>query len=225
MKFLFVVAVAALIAAPAYGQITCCYGWEDGGTILGYYGDNLVGPTNVSGPQSGLCGGCPGGTYNCPGAYEGNSYLHVAEEPHTGTPQAFVAWITGLVPGDVVTASFYGYDITPGASPSLRIWGHYADDVDITSYYGSASGLYDYTAGTGWDYVEYTWTFAATDPLATAIIVEARLYSTPSTSEDHTDFWIDYCCVTAPTTACIRFPQGPSPVEDSSWGTIKELFR
>jgi hypothetical protein len=222
---LFVLAVAALIAAPAYGQVTCCYGWEDGGTIHGFYG-NVVDPTNVSGPQSGLCGGCAGGTYDCPGPFEGDSYLHVAEEPHSGTPQAYVAWVTGLTAGDVVTAGFYGYDITPGASPSFRIWGHYADDVDVNSYYGSASGPLDYTAGTGWDYLEHTWTFAATDPLATAIVVEARLYSTPSTSEDRTDFWLDYICVTAPTTACIHFPPpGTNPVDDSSWGRIKGLYR
>jgi hypothetical protein len=57
-------------------------------------------------------------------------------------------------------------------------------------------------------------------------VVEARLYSTPSTSEDRTDYWIDYCCVTAPTTACIHFPPPEvSPVEDSTWGRIKEMFR
>jgi hypothetical protein len=56
--------------------------------------------------------------------------------------------------------------------------------------------------------------------------VEGRLYSTPSTSDpDHTDYWADYICVTAPATACIHFPQGMSPVEESSWGNIKSLYR
>jgi hypothetical protein len=222
MKFLFVVAVAALLAAPAYGQQVQCYSWEDGGTILGSTG-NLVDPTNVTGPQTGQNGAV--GTYDCPGAYDGDRYLHVAEEPHSGTPQAYIAWITGLVAGDQVTASFYGYDITPDGSPSFRIWAHYADDVDVMTYYGSASGPADYTAGTGWDYLESTWTFAATDPLATALVIEARLYSAPSTSTDRTDYWLDYCCVTAPATAVIHFPEGPSPVDDSTRGRIKEMFR
>ena len=61
--------------------------------------------------------------------------------------------------------------------------------------------------------VENTWTFSPSDPLATALIVEGRLYSTPSTSDpDHTDYWADYVCVTAPTHACVHFPTGGSPV-------------
>ena len=118
MRHLAIVAVLALAAVSAFAA----YSWEDGGTILGSYG-NLVDPTNVSGPQTGQNGAA--GTYTCPGPQHGDYYLHVAEEPHSGTPQAYVAWVIGLVDtNDYVTASFYGYDVTPGASPSLRIWGH-----------------------------------------------------------------------------------------------------
>jgi hypothetical protein len=200
------------------------YGWENGGTILGSYG-NLVGDSNVTGPQTGYCGGCPGGVYSCPGASEGQRYLHVRESPHSGTPQAYLAWITNLAQGDIVDASFNGYDVTPGASPSLRIWAHYTTSGDIEDYQGSAGGLYDYTAGTGWDPLEYTWTFDDGGGTRDALVVEARLYSTPSTSADSTDFWIDDICVTAPATAVIYFPEPASPVEDTSWGRIKSLYR
>jgi hypothetical protein len=208
---------------PANTQIGC-FSWEDGGTILGYYG-NLVAPTNVMGPQTGSCGDCPGGVYSCPGASEGERYLHVRESPHSGTPQAYLAWITNLAQGDLVDASFCGYDITPGASPSLRIWAHYTTSGDIEDYQGSASGLYDYTAGTGWDPVEYAWMFDDGGGTRDALVIEARLYSSPATSADSTDYWIDDMCVTAPATAVIHFPEPISPVEDTSWGRIKSMYR
>jgi hypothetical protein len=224
MKYLVLIAAFSLLAVPAVAQVTCCYSWEDGGTIHGFYG-NLVDATNVTGPQTGSQGSTLP-DYTCPGAFDGDRYLHVAEDPHYSTPQAYLAWVTDLQPGDVVTAGFYGYDITAGGSPSWRIWGHYADSFDVNSYYGSAGGNDTYTAGTGWDYIEHTWTFAASDSAATALVIEGRLYSTPSTSDpDHTDYWADYICVTAPTTACIHFPPPTSPVEESSWTNIKSLYR
>lgn len=127
MRALVIVAALSLLALPAAAQITCCYSWEDGGTILGSYGANLVDATNVTGIQVGVQGSAVGIT--CPGANDG-------------------------------------------------------------------------------------------------LVIEGRLYSTPSTDPTmRTDFFIDYICVTAPTTACISFPQVPNPVEDSSWTTIKALYR
>ncbi|MCK4409845.1 MAG: hypothetical protein KAW67_07150, partial [Candidatus Eisenbacteria sp.] len=155
---------------------------------------------------------------------EGTYYLHIAEDPHSGTPQAYIAWVTDLNDGDEVTASFYGYDITAGASPSLRIWGAYTSSDDINDYLGSAGGASGYTAGTGWDLVSYSWTFAGGD--GNALCIQARLYSTPSTSDpDHTDFWVDYVCVTSPAHSTQTFPGEGTPVEDLTWATIKALFR
>lgn len=220
MRTLLVIAAIAIVALPATAQITCCYSWEDGGTIMGYYG-NVADPTNVSGVQIG--DDSLGGTYSCPGAYDGTYYLHIAEEPLYSTPQAYVAWIKGLVPGDVITVSFYGYDVTPGASPSLRAWGHYAMSDDINNYVSSPGLGSDYTAGNGWDYVEYTITFdGGSTGLADAWVVEARLYS--GSGGTRGDYWVDYICVTAPTTASIEFPQGATPVEPSTWSAIKALY-
>ena len=221
MKKLFVIALV-LIAVPAFAQQTLNYSWEDGGTILGSYG-NLCCESNVSGAQVGSQGSALP-DYTCPGAVDGTYYLHVAEDPHSSTPQAFLAWITGLNDGDQVDVMFYGYDITAGSSPSWRIWGHYSDSVDITTYLGSAGGSDAYTAGEGWDLVSHTWAYAGGN--GNALVVEGRLYSTPVTSDpDHTDYWCDDITVTAPLHATIIFPSGASPVEDSSWTSIKALYR
>ena len=225
MKKLFVIALV-LIAVPAFAQQTLNYSWEDGGTILTSYG-NLCCESNVSGPQTGSQGSTLP-DYTCPGAVAGTYYLHVAEDPHSGTPEAFVAWVTGLQEGDIVEAMFYGYDTSPGASPSMRIWGGYTSDpLDVDSYHGSAGGNNDYTAGTGWDLVSHTWTFFADGGNHDGLTIKARLYSTPSTNEpDHTDYWVDDVTVTAPLHATIHFPPpGSSPVEDASWASIKALYR
>jgi hypothetical protein len=137
-----------------------------------------------------------------------------------------------LADGDTVTAGFYGYDVTPGASPSLRIWAHYSNATSCLEcpgeYQGSAGGNADYTAGTGWDYVWYTWVFdSGGDDAVTGMVIEARLYSTPATAEDRTDYWIDNLVVRAPSYSHILFPDfsGPSATEPTSWGRIKSIFR
>lgn len=190
--------LAALAAVPALAT-TVDYGWEDGvGTILSSFG-NLVDPTNVTGVQIGKAGSLP--DYTCPGANSGDRYLHVAEEPHDGTPQAYIAFIKYLTDGDIVDASFFGFDLTVDASPSLRIWAHYADSSDINSFKGSAGGNETYTAGTGWSQVAHSWTFDSNSGDRDALVIEARLYSTPSTGSFRTDYFIDDLSVTAPGSA------------------------
>jgi hypothetical protein len=229
MRAIVAIAALAVFALPAAAQIQCCYSWEDGGTVLGTYGANAVDCTNVTGLQVGVQGTAGGVTVA--GAYDGDYYLHVAEDPHSGTPQYFLAWVTGLTDGDQVTASFFGYDNTLGGSPSLRIWGSYTLVAgDVNSYGGSADGSAEYTsAADGWDQVPdvpYIWTFDSDLGSRDGLVIQARAYSTPSTDPtQRTDFFIDYICVTAPTTACIHFPLAPSPVEDSSWTVIKSLYR
>lgn len=198
-------AVALGLAAAAQAQIIYTYGWENNGTVLGSYG-NLVSPTNVA------TGADPiGPTTVTP--HGGSAMLQVTESPHSGTPQAYVAFIENLADGDQVTASFWGWDLTPGASPSLRIWGHWARSGDVTSYEGSAGGNNDYTDGSGWDQVSWTWQLDTTaNPTADALVIEVRLYSTPSDGDYSTDFWADDLQVVAPATATVSFPD-PIPVE------------
>ena len=133
----------SLFVALTFAQETTSYSWEDGtGTILGSYG-NLASPANV-GTTSGIS------------PHDGSRMLTVSESPLDGTPQAFIAWVTDLSAGQDITACFYGYDNTPSSAPSLRIWGSWSLNDDITSYAGSADGNNDYTDGSGWSQVCHT---------------------------------------------------------------------
>jgi hypothetical protein len=200
-------AVAMIFAASANADVAT-YGWEDGGTILGSYG-NLADPTNVTGSQLGSQGSSLP-DYTCPGANSGSYYLHVAEDPHASTPQAYLAWVTGLTDGDVVEASFYGYDTSSG-SPSLRIWGGYSTEYNINNYQGSPGGNSTYTDDSGWNQVSHSWTFDSDGGTRSGLVIQARLYSTPSTNDpDHTDFWIDDISVTFPSTATVHFAPEPA---------------
>lgn len=204
--------IALPMLASAQTQTEGC-GWEDGtSTILGFFGTNLVDVANTASPDP---------------VHTGLRSLTLAEGPHTGTPQAYIAYIEGLQNGDQVTASFWAYDVTPDVSPSLRIWGHWGTDGDVGSYVASASGPSGYSTGIGWEKIEFTWTLdTGAVPAATALIVECRLYSTPATDPlGYTQYFIDDVEVTAPATASITLPcaQG-TPVEATTWGTIKTLY-
>jgi len=177
----------------SFGQVSTSYSWEDGGTILSFYG-NVANPGNV---------GSTGGV----DPYDGAVMLTVSESPLSGTPQAFIAFIENLSPGDVVTASYYGYDDSQGTSPSLRIWGSYATNGDIDGYSGSAGGSGAYTSGNGWEQLSYTWTI---DAGKEALVIQARLYSG---SDDPTIYFIDLVSVTAPATATVTYPSPSSPPE------------
>jgi hypothetical protein len=171
-------------AASASAQTTfgASYGWEDGvGTWLGYYG-NAANPQNVTQP--------PGQVHT------GLRSLQVQENPLGGTPQVYVAYIEKLHDGDQIDASFWAYDTTPGTNPSVRIWAHYAWSDDCTSYAGSASGPYDYSAGIGWEQMSGTWIFDSDGGTRNSFMIEYRLYSG---MVDET-FWCDDLDVTVTTT-------------------------
>lgn len=202
--------LAVLAIAATSNALTVTYDWEDSSTILGSYG-NLVNPLNV------MSGTDPYAT--APGTVSplsGTGMLQVTESPHYGTPQAYVAYIEGLSDGDVVDASFFGWDSTDGASPSLRIWAHYAYSGDVTSYAGSAGGNDTYTTGPAegaWSQVSYSWTFDGSATSGDALVIEARLYSTPATADPaSTDYWIDDLSVTCNVAGAIITTPGGSVV-------------
>ena len=206
MKTLFTCLIVLALVGTAAAQQTQTYGWEDGGEGLGCYA-------------------CDGAAYFNDGSFAefGSASLALTEVPgHSGTPQIYVAWITGLAEGDQVTASFDVYDDTVGGNPSIRIWGHYASDTDIYAYNGSAGGNYDYSGAVGgWETLGYTWTVAAGQ---TALVVEARPYES-STATEVTYCWVDNLVVTAPVTATIHTVDGVVPDDSASWGEVKALFR
>lgn len=166
-KTLLLLAVLAM-AVSANAQ-TVTYGWEDGGAALGTYGNVTVVENSTE------------------QALSGTSSLKISEQADSsGTPQIYVGWVTGVQDGDTITAGFYVYDNTPGVSPSGRAWGHYTSDItDIDSYAGSPGLGSGYSAGEGWDYVEYTWTVDQLSyPSATGWVIEARIYGNNDAIED-----------------------------------------
>ena len=186
MKKLVFILFICLVSAETYS-------WEDGGTILGFYG-NISNPANV---------GTTGGVT----PYDGDYMLTVSESPMLDTPQAFIGYVKSLNAGDVVDACFWGYDNTPGSSPSLRIWAQYSFNDDLTAYDGSAGGNQDYTDGTGWSQVCHTWTIPADKE---ALTIQARLYSG---STDPTPYYIDLISIeTSSSFNEIVFPSAENTV-------------
>ena len=151
------VAVMCLCAVTALGE-TSSYSWESCQSPLGTYGEPVwqIGRTEV---------------------FSGTCALEIGESLPSGTPQVYIAWVKDLSDGDVVTASFWRYDDTPGVSPSARIWAHWNDDPeDINAYHGSAGGNDDYGPGMGWDMAEHSWTVTGGH---TGLVIEARAYGAP----------------------------------------------
>ena len=206
---ILVLALGCGLAAIATATTIIDYGWEDDGTVLGIYPDPLLPSiiaTNVA-------------SWNGDPVHGGNFSLKLEDNNPSGTPQAFVALLWNLRDGDEITVGFWRYDTTPSAAPSVRIWGHWNDDLpgDIYGYSGSADGELDYGPGTGWDYTFFTFTVAGN----TGLVIEARTYSIPGDT-----VWIDDLHIEMPDHVYAQIP-GCSPVatESESWGGVKALFR
>jgi len=196
----YVIGLCVAFAIPASAD-QVVYGWEDGATILGKYGNVLE--YNVGAPDP---------------VHSGNRSLKLVDMSSTGpsTPQAYVAWITGLQDGDQVEGRFWRYDVTPGTSPSCRIWGHWNDDPNnVMGYNGSAGGNENYGPGTGWDETGWVWTVSGGH---TGLVIEVRTYST-----DGDTVWIDDLTVIAPSHATIHV--APEPTALVLLGCIGALIR
>lgn len=192
-------AFLTLLPVSAMAVQTETYGWEDGNTVLGTYGNANVGLSTDP---------VHGGSYS----------LEFWESPEGGTPQAYVGWVKDLNDGDTVMASFWVYDTTPSANPSGRIWGHWNDDpIDPDEYSGSAGGNTTYSAGTGWSQLEHEWTVADGH---TGLMIEARLYS----GEEYDTIWVDDLTIEAPDGATIELPNIPVALQRSTWADIKASF-
>ena len=171
---------------------TINYGWETGSgdAILGSYGN--VGSAEFSAEQ----------------AHSGSYSMKLTEDPMGGTPQAYLAWITGLQEGDEVTASvwiqsFNGVDELPRG----RIWGHYSAGDDINAYAGSASGPDTYGGAVDWEQAEYTWTIPAGQE---ALVIEGRIYSTGAVGDGLNVVYFDDICVTVPDHATVTVVPEPT---------------
>ncbi len=208
MKLLMSLLLIVAVGGSAVAEVVD-YGWEDGGTALGIYPDPdlpSMFATNVA-------------DWDGDPVYSGNFSLKLVDNADSGTPQAFLAFLYNLQDGDELTVGFWRYDDTPDASPSVRIWGHWNDDLpgDPYGYSGSASGSSEYGLGLGWDYTEYTWTVVDGH---TGLVVEARTYSAPGDT-----VWLDDLHIETPDHVYIHIP-GCSPVgtEASTLSNVRALF-
>ena len=183
----------SIILASALNSVATS--WEDP-NVLGYFGTyGNVGAVEYS-----------------DNAYSGNYSLSITEDPVGGTPQVYVAYITGLSAGDTVTASAWMLGLDgdgDGDSAKGRLWGHYFDGSDLTSYEGSASGPSSYGGEDAtWSNTDHTWTVAAGK---TALIIEARIYSYSGGDEQ---IWIDDLIVSSSNANASIFVGGvpiPAP--------------
>ena len=215
MKKLLLVAIAVLFVVPAASAAFSVYSWEDGGTVLGVYGNPedpaypAVIATNVGAPDP---------------VHSPTRSLKLVDNGNIAagtTPQAYICHVYPLTGGDVVEACVWIYDTTPGASPSGRIWAHYTGvGEDCEGYAGSAGGNSDYGPGTGWHQVCHTWVFDSDGGTRDGLCIHIRTYSLPGDT-----IWVDSLEVTHPDGTYACFPGCPSPVETQSWSLIKAMYR
>ncbi|MCP4574264.1 MAG: hypothetical protein GY838_18030 [bacterium] len=203
MKTLLTLIFVLALAGGAYAQTeTHCYGWENGGDVLGCYN-------------------CDNAAYEVNGVHvtEGSSALAAADLGGS-TPQLYVAWITGLNEGDVITVTADAWDDSPSANPAFRLWGHWTDDVDVANYVSSPGIGSDYSGATEWTELTAEWIIPAG---IVALCVEARPYdSSPYGGYN----WMDNLCVTMPEGANLHFPGGVVPTDDdATWSSIKAMFQ
>jgi|GEM_PF-2489217 len=196
------IALILILSLPVFAAQTMTFDWEDGtSTALGIYGNaNLVNTGDLQ--------------------FSGTRCLKYWEDPVSGTPQAFIWWVTDCAVGDTIDASFYVWDSTPGASPSGRIWGHYTSNTDVDDYAGSAGGNSTYSSGIGWEKLEHQWVF---DSDSTGFVVEARIYSGSAGSQDSIIF-VDYAEIrTSSDVAVIHNAAGAVPVELASFTASADI--
>ena len=211
MRLLLTLAFAILLAAPATaGAITVTESWE------GWYWDCILGSYGMGFPAV-----LASAVSDAPcDPVDGAQVLRLTHNSSSGSPEAYVAWIRGLAPGDTVEASLWRYDVTPEMSPSCYIWGHWNDDPhDVDTRDGSAGGNEEYGPGTGWDQTSWTWVVPAESD-HTGLVVEVRV-----AGDTGAIVWVDQMVVSAPGHADIQVPGNVSPVEPSTWGRVKDSYR
>lgn len=207
MRVMATILAVCCMALPAMATMTATYGWEDGtSTVLGKYGE--MDTYNVTAPDP-----VHGGAYS----------LKLVDQstgdttPLPGTPECFVAWVSGLTAGDTVTASIWRYDTTGSAAPSCRIWGAYGTPAARTGSAGGNNTNEGYGTVSGWDKLSYTWTISGTN---TDLLVVVRTYSL-----DGDTVWVDDLTVEAPDTAKIVTVPEPATLALLAIGGLVALRR
>ena len=190
--------LAATSVASAGLSYTGSFNWDDGGTVLGSYGSNVT-FANVVDPF---------------GESASDRALKISEDPLSGTPQGYLAFIDGLNDGDTINVSMMGLG-DGSLTGKIRLWAHYTTS-DVTSYGGSAGGSSEYsTSSTEWTMLSNEWTFSgglASGGDHTGLVIEARLYA--YSSNDDPSGWVDDINVEVFSTSSdvsISFASVPAP--------------
>ena len=202
-KILCAVVTLSVVGLTAHAQVVTS-GWEDwplgSSGVLGTFGDNLV--TTVTDEL----------------ALSGSQSLKLVEDPLSGTPQAYLAWVTGVSEGDTITASVWCYGT--GTTAKGRLWGHYSTATDINAYQGSASGPADYIGiGQVWQAQTNTWTVAAGQE---AFVLEGRIYSYDS--DNHIVYYDDLAISSSNPNAVITVIPEPTTFALGGFGLLALLL-
>jgi len=199
------------VVSPALGDFTISSGFEF------WDGMDPVGFSAVLGQY----GAVESANFETSGCHSGERCLKVTERvPLDGTtPQVYLAYLTDIQEGDLVSASFWGKG--SGTTTKARLWAHYTEH-DHTDYDGSASGPSTYAGLNGvWEKTEHTW---AVPEGKTGMVIEARLYAYDGGFGDEPAVWVDDLTVTiASATGLV----GTAPAYESNFetpGTVLGTF-
>ena len=162
MRICAAAAAIAMAPAMAHSDVMAFTGWEDtsADAVFGTFGNvSDFGYTSAPDP-----------------VYDGNHSMFMTEDPLSSTPNAVVAWVSGIEAGDQITATmwFRGMDVG-GSTAKARLWGAYYDATDTSTYVTSAGGPSGYAGeNETWESLTYTWTVNDT----TSIFgLQVRIYS------------------------------------------------
>ena len=163
MKTCAAAAAIAMAPALAHADVMAFTGWENTSADAAFGTTGNVGDFGyTSAPDP---------------VYAGNHSMFMTEDPLSSTPNAVVAWVSGIEAGDEITATmwFRGMDSVGSNTAKARLWGGYYDATDTSEHAGSAGGPSGFAGNNEtWESMTHTWTVDGT----TSIFgLEVRIYA------------------------------------------------
>ena len=162
MRTYLAAAAIAMAPAMAHADVMAFSGWEDtsADAVFGTSGNvSDFGYTSAPDP-----------------VYDGNHSMFMTEDPLSSTPNAVVAWVSGIEAGDQITATmwFRGMDVG-GSTAKARLWGGYYNATDTNTYDSSAGGAGGYAGeNETWESMTHTWTV---DDSTSIFGLQVRIYA------------------------------------------------
>lgn len=194
---------AEIVLPPAYDPNTYTvheYGWENFDPFAPNFRETVLLGT-YGALQTGL---------EINEVRSGTKSLWVSDDSASDVPEGYLAWITGLQPGDYITASCFGKSYAGQTTGGVRMWAHYTyDENNIRSFASSAGGYEIYSNPDEWTELRKMWVFpdaTYTDgegtlhPI-TGMVIKVRTYSAPGEGG-----FVDDLTIEVPQTATVIFP-------------------